>query len=210
MDAVARASWFREYASRVRARSEGLLIPSIDPEDGAALYAAAMAVMAGRSGAVAVDAGAGIGYSSLWIGEGMEASCGGRCRLVAVEWSKAKARVAEEVLAGAGWSRVEVEVVPGNALDYLSGLPDESLALAFIDIEKEDYPKALRILAGKLEPGGVAAFHNAFFPAPPREFFEAAGEPPWRGGVLPSPAGLLIVVKEPGARGEVRGARGRA
>ena len=127
----------------------------------------------------------------------MEASCAGPCRLVAVEWDRSKAEIAREVLSGAGWRRVEVEVVSGDALEYLRGLPAGSITLAFVDVEKEGYPEALRILEEKLEPGGVAAFHNAFFPAPPREFFEAAARPPWRGGVVPTPAGLYILVKAP-------------
>lgn len=69
------------------------------------------------------------------------------------------------------------------------------MALAFIDIEKHQYLDALRLLEDRLRPGGAAFFHNAFFPAPPEEFFVAASREPWRSTILPTPAGMLVAYK---------------
>ncbi|MDT7896153.1 MAG: hypothetical protein RQ855_08125 [Desulfurococcales archaeon] len=66
-------------------------------------------------------------------------------------------------IAGDG---IEIEVIYGDALEYLRGIEDGSLDLAFIDIEKGSYPQALRLLRKKLRKGGIAIFHNAISPKP--------------------------------------------
>jgi predicted O-methyltransferase YrrM len=76
-------------------------------------------------------------------------------------------------IAGDG---IEIEVIYGDALEYLRGIEDGSLDLAFIDIEKGSYPQALRLLRKKLRKEGIAIFHNAISPKPPKEFFEIAIE----------------------------------
>lgn len=196
MERPDRYAVFLEYASRVRSRSLAMGIPSVDPEDGFALYTAVALVAAGRSGIHVVDAGAGIGYSTLWLGQALEEYCAGPCRLTAVEVDRQRASRAREVLAGAAWSRVEWSVVNADALDYLESLNDGSLDVAFIDIDKWSYTRALRILEAKLKPGGVALFHNAFFPLPPG-FHQAARTGPWVGGVIPTPEGLYMLVRRP-------------
>jgi Predicted O-methyltransferase len=66
-------------------------------------------------------------------------------------------------IAGDG---IEIEVIYGDALEYLRGIEDGSLDLAFIDIEKGSHPQALRLLRKKLRKEGIAIFHNAISPKP--------------------------------------------
>ena len=66
-------------------------------------------------------------------------------------------------IAGDG---IEIEVIYGDALEYLRGIEDGSLDLAFIDIEKGSYPQALRLLRKKLRKEGIAIFHNTISPKP--------------------------------------------
>ena len=179
------------YLEEVRRRSLELGIPAIDPEDGIVLQSMAFYTASLGLG-LAVDAGAGIGYSTAWIALGMEAACKGDCRVIAIEYDEGKASMISKVLAPLGLDKVKVEVVAGEALDILRGMQQASIGLAFIDVEKNQYPEALDILAGKLHPSGVALFHNAYFPPPPRSFFKKANEPPWRSTIAPTPAGLLI------------------
>ena len=181
-----------EYAERLRTESLSRGIPSIDPEDALVLYSLLYSQLRGRRGAVVVDAGAGIGYSSIWLAAAMEAACLGACRLVAIEYLESNARRLRANLSALSLSRVEVEAVQGEALRVLSTFPPRSLAAVFVDIEKHQYPRALELLEDRLEPGGLAAFHNAYFPQPPREFFEAVEEGPWTATIVPTPAGLLV------------------
>ncbi len=188
-----------KYLENIGTRSRALGIPSVDPEDGMILYATTLQATARLGGAIdALDLGAGIGYSTLWIAAGAEDACrpGGPCRVVAVEASARLARLGEEATARAGLRRVRVRGVAGDALAYLESLPRRSVDLAFVDIEKHEYTPALELLEYKLRPGGVALFHNAYFPRPPQEFFEHVKSGPWRWGVAPTPQGLLIAVLE--------------
>jgi len=169
----------------LRAESAEMGIPAIDERDGYAL--AALAFAAPRGGLV-LDLGAGVGYSTAWLALGAGAW---RARVVAVEYSPGRAeRLARNARLIEEATGARVEVVVGDALEVLRGLPGESVSLAFVDIEKHEYPEALRLLEEKLVPGGLAAFHNAYFPAPPREFFEQASR--LEHVVLPTPVGLLV------------------
>lgn len=174
--------------------SERLGIPSIDVSDGIALMLEAyrQTLIGGK---LMLDLGAGVGYSTAWIALGAEEGCQGGCRILAAEYDPYRASRIKANLEKLSLSRVEVEVYTGEALKALESLEDGSVALAFIDIEKNQYVDALRLLEAKLRPGGTALFHNAFFPSPPREFFEAASRRPWKSMVLPTPAGMAVIVK---------------
>jgi predicted O-methyltransferase YrrM len=91
-------------------------------------------------------------------------------------------------IAGDG---IEIEVIYGDALEYLRGIEDGSLDLAFIDIEKGSYPQVLRLLRKKLRKEGIAIFHNAISPKPPKEFFEIADRE-FISTIVPSWAGILL------------------
>lgn len=192
---VERSLALREYASRVRSLSLSMGIPSINQEEGFILYAVTAVVASKRSKVHVVDAGAGIGYSTIWLGQALEDFCRGTCRLTAIEWDESKASRAREVLDGMKWSRVEWSVVSGDALDVVESMEDSSLSLAFVDVEKSMYPKMLEILERKLEPGGVALFHNAYFPPPPPAFYDQASRDPWVSAIIPTPEGLYIIAK---------------
>jgi len=77
------AEWLRLLEACERLSRE-MGIPHIGWDDGAALYALAFAVAAERGEVVAVDAGAGAGFSTLWVLAALE-SAGAGGRLVAVE-----------------------------------------------------------------------------------------------------------------------------
>ncbi len=174
----------RVLLERLLEESRRLWIPAIDPEDGAALAALAFTAPEG----LVLDLGAGVGYSTAWLAIGAGAR---GLRVVAVEYDRARARVLEsyapaiEEATGA-----RVEVVEGDALDFLRGLRGRVVGLAFVDVEKSEYPEALRLLAERSVPGGLAAFHNAYFPRPPDEFFELAARLAHM--IVPTPAGLLV------------------
>lgn len=114
--------------------------------------------------------------------------------MYAVERLPALAARAREVLRGYPWRRVAVEVVEGDALDVLTRIKDPRIV--FVDVDKHLYPEVLRLLWPRLPRGGLLAFHNAYAPRPPTEFYrlvEELGDA--AAGVAPSPAGLLLLFK---------------
>ncbi len=180
----------------IQRESSEIGIPSIDPEDGITLMIEAYR-QALQGGKLMLDLGAGIGYSTAWIALGTQEGCtDGGCKIIAVEYDPARASRIKGNLDRLGLTRVEIEVKTGEAIHVLEGLENSSIALAFVDIEKHQYLDALKLLETKLKPWGAALFHNAFFPAPPEEFFLAASNKPWKSTILPTPAGMLVAYRE--------------
>ncbi len=185
-----------DIAQKLHRESLDYGIPAVDVSDGLVMQVLAY-MTALRGGKVAVDAGAGIGYSTLWIASGMEYGCvNGDCKVIAIEYSRERASRIISNLSRLGLSNVELEVIEGDAISYIKNMNDNSLDYAFIDVEKEDYPLVIDILSSKLKRGGIALFHNAFFPKPPKAFFDKAYRKPWRVMISPTPAGLLVAIKE--------------
>jgi len=188
-----------ELASVLYRESIELGIPAISLEDGLILMALAFSISSSRGAVRAVDAGAGIGFSALWIIAGLAPACSGGCDLSSVEIDHERFRRLknnlEAILGKLGARSVRVNAVNSDALKYLSEVEDESIDYAFIDIEKHEYTEALRILERKLKRGGVAIFHNALKPRPPEEFIAAAASSPWRSLIIPTGAGLMISFK---------------
>lgn len=183
---------FIEISKQLYERSLSLGIPAISYEDGLVLASLAFIYCAANSTVRAVDAGAGIGYSTIFLAYGMGQRCRGK--LIAIE--NREERFDELMsnlpllreIAGDG---IEIEIKYGDALEYLKGIEDGSLDLTFVDIEKGSYPQALRLLRKKLRKGGIAIFHNAISPKPPKEFFEIADRE-YISTIIPSWAGILL------------------
>jgi len=186
---------FVSLVERVREESMSYGIPSIDYADAFALYAAAFATTARfRRGVVVVDAGSGIGYSAIWISKAVDDACQEECRIIAVEHDSRLAGRLRENLTRYPWRRLTVNVVAGDAVEVASSIP--RVHFAFVDIEKHSYPAILRRLWPRIPSGGMIAFHNAYMPPPPREFYTTVSA--LEGAVYtiaPSTAGLLLIAK---------------
>lgn len=126
-------------------------IPIIGPVAGRFLFAIAKLARAQR----VLEAGAAIGYSTLWFARATEPWGGS---IVTLEADPEMAELAQRNLEEAGvLDRVEVRV--GDALvslDELHGPFD----LVFIDHEKEQYRPFLERVLPKLEPGSVILADN--------------------------------------------------
>ena len=160
-------------------------IPSISRIDGAALASLAFQAPKGTI----LDLGAGIGYSTLWLAIGAQP----HHRIIAVEYDQnlytELEHYAEEITKATG---IEIIPVKAEALEYLKTLPEKTIALAFIDIEKHQYPQALQELLPRLAPGATLAFHNAYTPRPPQKFFQLLNQHKVTYKIIPSESGLLI------------------
>ena len=161
-------------------------VPLIDKEDGASL--ATLAFVAPKG--VYLDLGAGIGYSTLWLAIG---GSGRAEKIIAVEWDPDLApRLDIYAKKIQGITGVDTEVVEADAIEFLENQDSNvKYSLAFVDIEKHQYQKALKLLSNRIIKGGFIAFHNAFFPRPPKEFFDEAGK--YDNRIIPTPQGLLII-----------------
>ena len=181
----------REILAKLAEASQEEGVPTIDEEDGKVLMA-----LAYSSGAARIaDLGAGVGYSTAWLAAG--AGARGEAVVYAVEASERRYRRLVKLLSGARLGNATIQPVKAEAVEWLRSLPDEYLGMAFLDIEKLEYPAAVKELERVLAPGGVLAAHNALFPTPPSEFFHAIDEGPWEKPIIvPTWAGILVTVRQ--------------
>lgn len=122
-----------------------------------------------------IELGSATGYSAVWLARAC-AETGGR--LLSLEFDPALADRARETLARSG-AAAHAEVRTGDALEVLAAL-DEPCRMIFLDIEKEDYVRALPAGERLVEPGGLLVADNTGF-AGAETFIEAVeSSPAWR------------------------------
>ncbi|GAB4360596.1 MAG: hypothetical protein Kow0073_19940 [Immundisolibacter sp.] len=126
-------------------------IPTIGPQLGGLL------TLLARFGGVrrALDLGAGNGYSSLYLADGMD----GDGEIVALERDPRHAVAARQNLAGC---LPQTTVLIGAALEVLPGLKGP-FDLVLLDIDKADYRFALEHCARLLRAGGLLLADNTGF-----------------------------------------------
>lgn len=138
----------------VRDQQDGTPLPDrlrqIPPETGRFLAILAATAPPGRL----VEIGTSGGYSTLWL----SLACRGAGRTITTfEVSPAKIAVARETFLDAGVTDL-VDLVEGDALEYLAGLHD--VAFCFLDAEKELYSASYEAVVPNLVPGGLLVADN--------------------------------------------------
>jgi len=166
IDALERFSKLLEHLEEL---SDRLWVPSIERDDGLIL-ASLSSYVASLGGRVFIDAGAGVGYSTLWILYGLASVMTiSNVTVYAIEWRSERYKHLVESLDKAakelfGDSRaVEVKAIHGDAVELLKNI-DRDVDFIFIDIEKHRYIDMLKLLPKKLSEIGLAVFHNALAP----------------------------------------------
>lgn len=184
---------FMEYSRKIREKSLSLGIPSIDENEGLILYTLTYtyAVMK-REHMVVADAGAGIGYSTLWLAKALDDAGCSICVVDAIEKNEFFANQIEDNVRGSGLKGIPLNIVARDAVEYVMNAPAESIDILFIDIEKGRYPKMLSESIHKVKNGGFIIMHNALFPPPPRKIFDILRENKISYTIIPTPNGLLI------------------
>jgi len=114
-----------------------------------------------------LELGTATGYSAIYLARACAESGG---RLLTLENDPALARRARETLQRAG-AAAHAEVRTGDALEILA-VCEEPCRMAFIDIEKEDYVRALPACERLVAPGGLLVADNTGF-AGAEPFIEA-------------------------------------
>jgi predicted O-methyltransferase YrrM len=172
--------------------SKDLGIPIISMDDGYVLYSTAFLTALRFGQLKAMDAGAGVGFSTIWIAKAiLESGVDGK--VYAVEKAIRRFRKLEKLIAE---HRLEHLVIPVNtdALEYVKKV--EKLNFVFVDIEKDHYLEFFRLVEGKILKGGVMLAHNVKHPYGTVDaFLSNVSRSVWKTIVVPTGAGISISIK---------------
>jgi predicted O-methyltransferase YrrM len=143
-DAVVRE--MEDYAERNR-------IPIIGPA-----VARLLSLLVQISGAKRIfEMGSAIGYSTIWLAR----AAGPKAKVFYTDGDPEKARRAQENFRRAGVAkRIDVQV--GDALELVKKAPGK-FDLIFNDIDKHQYPTALKVALPKLRRGGLLITDNTLW-----------------------------------------------
>jgi len=155
----------------LEAEAEREDIPIVGPVVGELLFILAGAIKAQSI----LEIGTATGYSAIYLARGCESENG---RVITLELDSSKAARARVNFEKAGMMD-RVEVIEGDALEVLDSLDDE-FDLIFIDIEKNDYPKALPDCGRLLRKGGLLVADNVAFEDADEFNRTISDHPDWR------------------------------
>jgi predicted O-methyltransferase YrrM len=128
-------------------------IPIIGPAVGRYLHLLALSIGAKRI----FEAGSAIGYSTIWLARAV----GPGGKVVYSDGDRRNADQARRYFERAGvLDRIDVRV--GDALELLSE-EKAPFDLIFNDVDKEDYPRMLRLALPRLRVGGLFVADNALW-----------------------------------------------
>jgi predicted O-methyltransferase YrrM len=105
------------------------------------------------------EMGSGFGYSTYWLARGLT----GDGKIIFTEYSQANIKLATDFL---GKTQVldKVEIIHGDAIEALENR-DEEFDLIMNDIDKEYYPKSLKVILPRLRKGGILITDNLIWNA---------------------------------------------
>lgn len=185
------------FALRVaEEKSFELGVPRVGRDDGVVLYSLLFLLSSIRGRVVVVDAGAGVGYSTLWLLKALEDVCSDGV-LYAVERDLNRFSVLGEVLKMYEVRCTEVRPIHGDAVEFVEKVFGfDSLDFVFVDIDKRRYFDMFSVLRGRLRRGGLAVFHNAYMV---KDFvdrlFNELHRREWLVSVIPTNEGMLLIKK---------------
>lgn len=103
------------------------------------------------------EMGSGFGYSTAWFARAV----GPGGRVVHTEMDAGLQKEAQDWLRKAGLAK-QVEWRPGNAVELLA--KDKGpYDIVFLDLDKQDYPKAWELARGRVRVGGVIIADNTLW-----------------------------------------------
>ena len=128
-------------------------IPIVGPAVARVLQQLAMTINA----RTVFELGSAIGYSTIWWAQAV----GDQGRVIYTDGDSKNAERARGYFARAGVSnRITLHV--GDALEFLSEQKQE-FDIIFNDVDKEDYPRVLRLVAPRLRKGGLFITDNVLW-----------------------------------------------
>lgn len=167
-------------------------VPAIDMEDGYVIYSTAYLTTLRFGQLKALDAGAGVGFSTMWLARALIES-GVSGTIYAVE------RTAQRYMKLRGLirrHRLGQLIVPVNedALEYANKL--EGLNFVFLDIDKDSYLEFFRLIKDRVAIGGLLLAHNVRHPwGAIRSFLKETSKDGWKTTRVPTSEGISISLK---------------
>ena len=105
------------------------------------------------------EMGSGFGYSTYWLARGLA----GDGKIIFTEYSQENIKRTEDFL-GKTQVLTKVEIIHGDAIEALENR-DEEFDLILNDIDKEYYPKSLKVILPRLRKGGILITDNLIWNA---------------------------------------------
>lgn len=128
-------------------------VPIVGPAVAGVLQQLAMAINA----RTVFELGSAIGYSTIWWAQAV----GENGRVIYTDGDSKNAERARGYFARAGiTNRITLHV--GDALEFLSEQKEE-FDIIFNDVDKDDYPRVLRLVAPRLRKGGLFITDNVLW-----------------------------------------------
>jgi len=103
------------------------------------------------------ELGSAIGYSTVWWAQAV----GESGRVIYTDGDSKNAQRARGYFARAGVSK-RITLHTGDALEFLSEQKEE-FDIIFNDVDKDDYPRVLRLVAPRLRKGGLFVTDNVLW-----------------------------------------------
>jgi len=103
------------------------------------------------------ELGSAIGYSTIWWAQAV----GDKGRVIYTDGDSKNAERARDYFKRAGVSN-RISLHTGDALEFLSEQKQE-FDIIFNDVDKEDYPRVLRLVAPRLRKGGLFITDNVLW-----------------------------------------------
>lgn len=128
-------------------------VPIVGPAVARVLQQLAMAINA----RTVFELGSAIGYSTIWWAQAV----GENGRVIYTDGDAKNAERARGYFARAGVSK-QISLHTGDALEYLSEQKEE-FDIIFNDVDKDDYPRVLRLVAPRLRKGGLFITDNVLW-----------------------------------------------
>jgi len=135
-----------DYASRQR-------IPIVGPAVARVLQQLAMLINA----STVFELGSAIGYSTIWWAQVV----GDKGRVIYTDGDSKNAELARGYFTRAGVAD-RITLHTGDALEFLSE-QNQEFDIIFNDVDKEDYPRVLRLVAPRLRKGGLFIADNVLW-----------------------------------------------
>ncbi|MGH9524054.1 MAG: O-methyltransferase [Terriglobales bacterium] len=143
-----------EVLAEIEAQAAKRKIPIVGPLVGRLFH-----LIASISGARKVfEMGSAVGYSSIWWARAV----GPQGRVIYTDGDRKNADEARGYFARAGVAD-RIEIHTGDALEILSERAKEEFDIVFCDIDKGDYPRALKMAVPRVRKGGLFVADNTLW-----------------------------------------------
>ncbi len=172
-------------------------IPTIRWSEGQILYSITYTylTLTGRRKGYIVDAGAGAGFSTIWMAYAV-VDAGTRHTVLAIDYYKRNLDMFKELVEKLKLG-INVETRVGDACQILREYPEE-VDVLFIDVEKNRYVECVEAAKDRIKPGGIIMAHNMLSPytvSVDKYLNYVSKILGWKTTVIPSEMGIGLTVK---------------